>query len=63
MVEKRFEEAYNQLQDIVRKLEEGNLDLEDALSQFEEGMSLLSICKEKIKTAEQKIEELTEKNC
>ncbi|WP_246451832.1 exodeoxyribonuclease VII small subunit [Alkalicella caledoniensis] len=62
-MEKRFEEAYNQLQDIVRKLEEGNLDLEDALSQFEEGMSLLSICKEKIKTAEQKIEELTEKNC
>lgn len=61
-MEKRFEEAYTQLQEIVRSLEEGNLDLEDALQQFEEGTKLLNICKDKIQLAEQKIEELTEKN-
>lgn len=59
-MEKKFEEAYNELKSIVKSLEEGNLDLEDAISKFEEGMGLLNLCKQKIEKAEQKIEELTE---
>lgn len=58
-MEKKFEEAYNELKAIVKSLEEGNLDLEDAILKFEEGMKLLNFCKDKIEKAEQKIEELT----
>ncbi|MCT7728019.1 MAG: exodeoxyribonuclease VII small subunit, partial [Lactobacillus iners] len=35
-----FEEQLKQLQDIVTKLEGGNVPLEDALNQFQEGVKL-----------------------
>ena len=41
---KTFEEALQQLEDSVERLESGDLKLEDALSVFEEGVSASRLC-------------------
>ncbi len=56
--EPTFEEALNELENIVRLMEEGNLDLEEALARFEKGISLSRICSKKLEQAEKRIEML-----
>lgn len=53
-----FEKALEQLQLSVKRLESGELSLEDALKCFEEGVKLTRICQEQLKAAEQRIEVL-----
>jgi exodeoxyribonuclease VII small subunit len=50
-----FEEAMVRLEEIVRMLEGGKGGLEDSLSAFEEGISLVKFCNEKLEKAEQKV--------
>jgi len=57
-----FEAALNQLEGIVKKMETGELSLEDALKNFEEGIRLSRDCQTSLKNAEQKVQLLTEKN-
>jgi exodeoxyribonuclease VII small subunit len=54
-----FEEALDELQQIVGQLEEGSLGLEDSLSRFETGVALLRTCYSVLEKAEQNIEILT----
>ncbi len=54
-----FEQALEALEDRVRKLEAGELPLEDALNLFEEGIELTRECHEKLDAADQKIVELS----
>ena len=52
-----FEEKLTKLTEIVEKLEAGNeLPLEDSLKLFEEGVSLVSTCREMLEKAEQRVE-------
>ena len=53
--EPTFEEAYRQLEDIVRKLEAGGLPLEDSISLYEEGMRLAKLCGDQLDAAELRI--------
>jgi len=55
MAQKKFEEAMERLEEIVRDLEEGGLPLEESLKAFEEGMNLVKFCSEKLEEVEQKI--------
>ena len=55
-----FEEAMLSLEDIVKKLENGGLSLEESLSSFEEAVKLVKFCNEKIEAAEQKVKMLVE---
>ena len=55
-----FENAMEQLENIVRELESGELPLEKALKQFEEGIKLSKLCSEKLEESEQKINLLME---
>jgi len=55
----KFEEALEQLQEIVSQLEQGSLGLEEALKQYEQGTGLLKHCYCVLEQAEQKIEQLT----
>ena len=48
------------LEDIVKKLENGGLSLEESLSSFEEAVKLVKFCNEKIEAAEQKVKMLVE---
>ncbi len=54
-----FEEALARLEAIVRMLESGGAALDESLSVFEEGISLVKMCNEKLESAEQKIKILT----
>ncbi|WP_350344672.1 exodeoxyribonuclease VII small subunit [Proteinivorax tanatarense] len=60
---KKFEQAYSELEKIVNSLEDGNLDLEEALEKYEQGIELLKVCQSKIKGAEQKIKKIQLEQC
>jgi exodeoxyribonuclease VII small subunit len=51
-----FETALEQLETIVRKLEEGDLPLDESLRMFEDGVRLARLCSGKLDAAERKIE-------
>ena len=59
MKEFKFEEAMKKLEEIVQKLEDGNLPLEKSLELFEEGMKLSKFCSKKLEEAQTKIKVLT----
>ncbi len=56
---KHFEDAIQRLQKIVIQMESGNESLENNITLYEEGMTLLSFCKEQLQSAEQKIDILS----
>jgi exodeoxyribonuclease VII small subunit len=58
----KFEESLNKLEDIVKKLEKGEVSLEESLPLFEEGMKILSNLKDYLADAEVKIEKLIKDN-
>jgi len=53
-----FEQAFQQLEEVVQKLEDGELPLEQSLALFERGMLLASLCESKLDEAEQKVNQL-----
>lgn len=54
----RFEDALQKLEEIVQRLERGELSLEESLSCYEEGIRLSRFCHGKLEEAERKIETL-----
>lgn len=50
-----YEEAVNKLEDIIRRLEEGELSLEQSIQLFTEGMELVKTCNKYLDQAEEKI--------
>ena len=52
----RFEDALKQLEEIVQRLEKGELPLEESLKLYEEGIRLSRLCHAKLEEAEGKIE-------
>lgn len=57
-----FEETMKKLEEIANELEKGDLNLEESLSKFEEGMKLSKECNEIIENAEKRISILLEKD-
>lgn len=55
----KFETSLERLEEIVRRLEEGNLPLDASIKAFEEGMGLVRACESRLNEAERKIEILT----
>ena len=53
-----FKQAQDELEQIVRSLESGTLELEESLELYERGVALLRSLKNRLETAEQKIEVL-----
>lgn len=56
MTGKKFEEALKELEEIVRKMEGGDMTLEESLESFEEGIRLSRFCSERLDEAERRIE-------
>ena len=50
-----FEENLEKLEEIVKKLENGDVPLDDAIKEFNEAMVLAKKCDEKLKSAEEPI--------
>lgn len=55
-----FEQAIKKLTDIVGKVEEGRISLEQSLEQYEQGMELIKHCRGILQKAEKKIEEISQ---
>jgi exodeoxyribonuclease VII small subunit len=55
----KFEDALQRLEQIVDRLEAGNLPLEESLKVFEEGVGLARRCSRYLEDAEKRIELLT----
>ena len=53
-----FEESLEQLEGIVHELEDGNVDLQQSLARYEQGVKLLRQCYQILEKAERKIEVL-----
>jgi exodeoxyribonuclease VII small subunit len=58
---KDFESAIAELESIVKKLEEGDLPLEQSLELFERGIRLSRFCHSTLEAAERRIEILNER--
>ena len=57
-----FEENLEKLEGIVKKLESGEVPLDNAIAEFTEAMKLAKLCDEKLKTAEEAITKLVNKD-
>ena len=61
MAEKKFEDSMRRLEEIVEKMESGDLPLDEALKYYEEGIQLSRLCYKKLSEAEKKIQKLVKK--
>ncbi len=59
-----FEQSLAQLESIVSAIEEGKVGLQDAINQYEKGMTLIQRCRDMLADAEAKVQklQLTEDN-
>ena len=57
-----FEESLENLEAIVKKLETGEVPLDDAIKEFNDAMKLAKSCDEKLKNAEEAITKLVKDN-
>jgi exodeoxyribonuclease VII small subunit len=55
MAKKTFEMAMKQLEQIVQELEAGDMPLEKAIKEFEEGIKVSKYCSEKLDESEKRI--------
>lgn len=62
MAKANFEENMNKLETIVADLEKGDLNLDDSVKKFEEGIKISKECNEMLEEAEKKITILLQKD-
>ena len=60
MAVKTFEDSMNELEEIVTKLEGGDITLNDSLKLFEEGIKLAKTCQKTLDEAEKKVKILSQ---
>lgn len=54
-----FEDAMKALEDVVRQLESGNVELEKSIALYERGAALKAHCEKKLNEAEEKVQKIT----
>ena len=59
---KTFEESLTELENIVKELESGNVNLDDAINKYSEAMKLVKVCEDKIKNAEEMVTKIVKEN-
>ncbi len=57
-MEKSFEDALKELEVIVKELESGNVELDNAIDKYTEAMKLAKYCSEKLKNATDKVNKI-----
>ena len=60
--EMKFEEKLNNLEEIVKELEEGNVDLDDAINKYTEAMKIAKECSEKLDSATKAVNKILSEN-
>ena len=54
-----FEQAVTELKQIVDKIEDGQIPLEESIGQYEKGMALIQHCRTILQQAEKRIEKIS----
>ncbi|MCH9644729.1 MAG: exodeoxyribonuclease VII small subunit [Gammaproteobacteria bacterium] len=57
-----FEKSFDKLNQLVEKMEQGDIPLEQSLKNFETGIGLIRECQTALSSAEQKVQILMQKN-
>lgn len=57
-----FEESLEKLEEIVTKLENGDVPLDDAIDEFNKAMQLVKLCNNKLTAAEESIAKIVQDN-
>ncbi|MCW8827634.1 MAG: exodeoxyribonuclease VII small subunit [Gammaproteobacteria bacterium] len=57
-----FEASLKELEELVEKMEQGDLTLEQSLKDFERGVALTRACQQALREAEQKVQILADKS-
>ena len=60
--EQTFETALDNLEKIVKELENGNIDLDNAIKKYTEAIQLSKFCSEKLKDATDKVNKILTEN-
>ncbi len=60
MKEIKFEDAIIKLENEVKRLESGNMTLDESIASFEEAVKLIGICNKQLENAERRVRLLTE---
>ncbi|MEP7286758.1 MAG: exodeoxyribonuclease VII small subunit [Chloroflexota bacterium] len=60
--ELRFENAYDELTEIIDQLESGDLSLDESMTLFERGRTLVLFCEKQLNTAELRVSQLLANN-
>lgn len=55
-----FEESLKQLEDLVERLESGEISLEESLQDFEHGVALVRTLRERLDQAQQRVDKIVE---
>ncbi len=58
MENETFESALLKLEDIIRELESGEIDLEKSLDKYKEATSLVNFCSDKLKNAQETVNKI-----
>ena len=61
-MKKTFEENLEELEKIVKELESGEVNLDDAINKYSDAMKLVKVCEEKIKSAEELVTKIVNEN-
>jgi exodeoxyribonuclease VII small subunit len=56
--EKKFEELMQDLETIVKELEQGEADLDSSIDKYTEAMNIIKLCNEKLSSAEEKVNKI-----
>lgn len=54
----KFEDSLKSLETIVKELENGNVDLDDAIEKYTEAMKLAKLCNDKLNSATDKVNKI-----
>lgn len=60
--EKTFEQSLNDLENIVKELEQGNVDLDKSIEKYTEAMKLAKECGDKLTSATEKVNKILSEN-
>lgn len=60
--EKKFEQLMEELETIVRELENGDADLDKSIEKYTEAMNIIKICNDKLNSAEEKVNKILKEN-
>ena len=57
-----FEDSLEKLEEIVNKLENGDVPLDEAIDEFKKAMDLVKLCENKLNSAEEAIAKIVQDN-